>query len=155
MKVQDLLAKNAVVIDLKTETREELLSHLGNYLASLYDLKNPDSIVQSILEREMEMSTGIGFGIAIPHARISGLDRVYMVAARSATPIDFDSIDDRPVRLVFLMISPVNTATEHKQVLSRLSKIMCYEDMRQQLLSAPTPGDFYNVILEGENKYVD
>ena len=128
---------------------------MAHFLASLNNLPDGDLIAQKILERESDMSTGIGYGIAIPHSRLTNIDRLYMVAARSKEGIEFDAIDEQPVHLIFLMISPTSTSTEHTQILSSLSRIMSYEDVREKLLDAEEPGQFIDVIIKSENKYVE
>ncbi|HON10920.1 MAG TPA: PTS sugar transporter subunit IIA [Chitinispirillaceae bacterium] len=155
MKVQDLLQKNAILIDLKDTDKSVALSSMAHFLASLNNLPDGDYIAQKILERESDMSTGIGYGIAIPHARLTSIDRLYMVAARSKEGIEFDAIDEQPVHLIFLMISPTSTSTEHTHVLSSLSRIMSYEDVREKLLEAEEPEQFIDVIIKSENKYVE
>jgi len=128
---------------------------MAQYMASLYDLKDKAIVVQKILDREAEMSTGIGFGIAIPHARLEGLDRVYMIAARITRGIEFDAIDEQPVHLIFMMLSPANTSTPYTQILSSLSRIMSYEEIRQSLIEADSVESFLGVIARGEDKYVE
>ena len=127
---------------------------MGQFLASLFDLKSPDMIVQRILERESEMSTGIGYGIAIPHARIDGLDRLHMIAARAPAGIDFDALDEQPVHLIFMMVSPTNTAADHTKILSSLTRVMSYEEIRTSLLEITDAGGFLETIVAGESKYV-
>lgn len=155
MKVQDLLQKNAILIELNSIDKKEVLNQMARFMASLYGLQDGDGISQKILERETDMSTGIGYGIAIPHARIAGIDRLYMVAARHKTGIDFNAIDEQPVHLLFMMISPMNTSAEHTQILSSLSRIMSYEDVRKKLLNANTAEQFLDVLVKSENKYVE
>ena len=155
MRIQDILQKNAIISNLDASDKTELLTQMAKYLASLYDLKNQALVVQKILDREAEMSTGIGFGIAIPHARIESIDRVYMVAARLKKGIEFDAIDEQPVHLVFMMISPANTSSQYTQILSSLSRIMSYEDIRQSLIETEDPETFLSIILRGEDKYVE
>jgi PTS system fructose-specific IIC component len=155
VKVQDLLQKNAILIDLSGVQKGDVLSQMATFMASLYGLHDGEAISQKILDREIDMSTGIGYGIAIPHARISGIDRLYMVAARHKAGIEFNAIDEQPVHLVFMMISPMNTSAEHTQILSSLSRIMSYEDVRKKLLAANTSDQFLEVITKSENKYVE
>lgn len=155
MRIQDIIQKNAIIINLEAPDKSGLLIQMAKYLASLYDLKNNEQVVQKILDREAEMSTGIGFGIAIPHARIEGVDRVYMIAARSVKGIEFDAIDEQPVHLVFMMISPANASNQYTQILSSLSRIMSYEDIRKSLMETETPEEFLNIISRGEDKYVE
>jgi fructose-specific phosphotransferase system IIA component len=155
VKIQDLLQKNCILIDLKGNDKSEILTQMATYMASLFDLEESENIVRRIVERESEMSTGIGFGIAIPHARLSGIDRPYMIAGRSVQGIPFEAIDEQLVHLIFMMVSPTNTTTEHTQILSSLSRIMSYEEMRNCLFAADTPEKFLDAIINGENKYVD
>jgi mannitol/fructose-specific phosphotransferase system IIA component (Ntr-type) len=155
VRIQDILQKNAIIINLEASKKTELLLQMAQYLASHYDLKDKAMVVQKIMDREAEMSTGIGFGIAIPHARMEGLDRVYMIAARSIKGIEFDAIDEQPVHLIFMMLSPANTTNPYTQILSSLSRIMSYEEIRQGLIKADSPEAFLGVIARGEDKYVE
>jgi nitrogen PTS system EIIA component len=155
VRIQDILQKNSIIINLEASKKTELLIQMAQYLASLNDLKDKAMVVQKIMDREAEMSTGIGFGIAIPHAKIEGIDRVYMIAARIVKGIEFDAIDEQPVHLVFMMLSPVNASTPYTRILSSLSRIMSYEEIRKSLLETETPEAFLNVMTRGEDKYVD
>jgi fructose-specific phosphotransferase system IIA component len=155
VKIRDLLQKNSILIDLQGTDKSEIIAQMARYLASINNLPDPDSIARKILEREADMSTGIGLGIAIPHARVDKTERVYMAAARSVKGIDFAAIDEQPVHLIFMIISPVSTSAEHTQVLSALSRIMSYEDMRKNLLAAERPEQFLDLIVKGEDKYVE
>jgi mannitol/fructose-specific phosphotransferase system IIA component (Ntr-type) len=150
VKLQDILQKNHIIIDIKAKDKTDLIGQMGRYLVSCFDLGNADPIVQKILHREADMSTGIGYGVAIPHARIEAVSKTHMIAARCAEEIDFNAIDELPVRLVFMMISPPNT-TEHAQVLLLLSRLLREESTRQRLLTAVNGEEFLNVIIEGEN----
>jgi mannitol/fructose-specific phosphotransferase system IIA component (Ntr-type) len=155
VRIQDILQKNAIILNLEASGKTNLLIQIAQYLASLYDLKDKDMVVQKILDREAEMSTGIGFGIAIPHARIESIDRVYMVAARLIKGIEFNAIDEQPVHLIFMMLSPANATSPYTQILSSLSRIMSYEEIRQSLIETDSPESFLNVISRGEDKYVE
>ncbi|MFP4014296.1 MAG: PTS sugar transporter subunit IIA [Chitinispirillaceae bacterium] len=155
MKIQDLIQKNSIIIDLKNTDKNEVLDKMARFLCSIYSINDPDKISSSILEREADMSTGIGFGIAIPHTRLSEIDRLYMIAARSVEGIEFNSLDEQPVHLIFMMISPASTSTEHTQILSALSRIMSYEEIRKKLLQADTAESFLDILTKGEDKYVE
>jgi nitrogen PTS system EIIA component len=153
LKIQDVLEKKGILVDLKAKDKNELLSQMGRFLASVYDLKNVDLILQKISDREAQMSTGIGYGIAIPHARLENIDKVYMVAARCVQGIEFGAIDEQLVHIIFFMISPTNTAAQLTGLLSKLSKIMSYEEMRTKLLQSADAETFLNSLIEGENRY--
>ena len=155
MKIRDLLTKNSILIDLQGSDKKVILAQMAQYMSSIYNLTDADVISRKILEREAEMSTGIGYGIAIPHARVPNIDRLYMVAARSVKGVDFSAIDEQLVHLIFLMISPANTSAEHTQILSSLSRIMSYEDMRKKIFAATKPEEFLDLVIKGEDKYVE
>jgi len=155
VRIQDILQKNAIILNLEASDKTNLLIQMAQYLASLYDLKDKDMVVQKILDREAEMSTGIGFGIAIPHARIEGVESVFMLAARLGKGIEFNAIDEQPVHLIFMMLSPPNATSPYTQVLSSLSRIMSYEEIRKSLIETDSPESFLSVISRGEDKYVE
>lgn len=155
MKLQEILNKNSIIIDLPETDKNVFLSQMAHFMISLNGLSGADEIAAKILERESEMSTGIGYGIAIPHARISGIDRSYMVASRSKQGIEFNALDEQPVSLIFMMISPANTSIEHTQILSSLSRIMSYEEVRTKLLKAEDSEQFLDIITKSENKYIE
>jgi mannitol/fructose-specific phosphotransferase system IIA component (Ntr-type) len=155
VKIRDLLQKNSVLIDVPAADKNGMITQLADHLASIYNLPDGGLIARKILERETEVSTGIGYGIAIPHARVEKIDRIYMVAARSVKGVDFSAIDGQPVHLIFLIISPAGASSEHVQVLSSLSRIMSYEDIRKKLLAAKRPEQFLDLLVKGENKYVE
>ncbi|MCL2688915.1 MAG: PTS sugar transporter subunit IIA, partial [Chitinispirillia bacterium] len=92
---------------------------------------------------------------AIPHGRLGGINELCMAVARSAEGIEFEALDDQPVHLIFMMISPASTSEEHTSVLSALSRIMSYEEVRNKLLEVSTPDEFVDVITKAENKYIE
>jgi len=155
VKIQELIKKNGIIIDLKSAGKMEALNSIARFMCSINGLTNTDEVCAKIIEREMEMSTGIGFGIAIPHCRLNGINNLCMAAARSVEGIAFEALDDQPVHLIFMMISPASTSEEHTQALSSLSRIMSYEDVRRKLLDASTPEEFVDIITKAENKYVE
>ena len=155
MKIQDLLQKNAILPDITQRGKNEVLHIMATFMATLYGLPDGEDIARKIIEREVDMSTGIGYGIAIPHARISGIDRLYLSVGRSLEGIEFKAIDELPVHLLFMMLSPKNTSSEHTQILSKLSRIMSYEEVRSKLLEAKNAEELLDIIVKSENKYVD
>jgi len=155
VKIQELIKKNGIIIDLKSTDKMEALNSIARFLCSINGLTNTEEVCAKIIERETEMSTGIGFGIAIPHGRLNGINKLCMAAARSAEGMEFDALDDQPVHLIFMMISPANTSEEHTSALSSLSRIMSYEEVRSKLLDASTPDEFLDIITKAENKYIE
>lgn len=154
IRISTHLDKNCVMTEMMIEEKNALLTSMVEFLVTYYSLKNGPIIIDKILEREAAMSTGIGYGIAIPHARINGLDRLYMLAAQSNVGVDFDAIDDNEVTILFMILSPDNTAGVHTQVLSSISKIAANEEVREKLRTAPTADAFYQEVVSAEDHYL-
>lgn len=151
MKVRELLVQSHVLLDVKSESKAEIIGIAARFLSTICGLLNADIVVQKMMEREAQISTGIGFGIAIPHCHIEGIERSCMVAARLAAPVDFESLDDRPVRLVFMTVSPTNTATDYGTILKTLCQILADESTRDKLLAVETAGGFVETIARAED----
>jgi mannitol/fructose-specific phosphotransferase system IIA component (Ntr-type) len=135
----------------RADDKPALLGLLVRFLSSAFDIGSPDLVLQRLIERETQVSTGIGLGIAIPHCRIDGLERTCIVAARTAEPMDYDSIDDEPVRLVFVIVSPNNTVSEHAELLGRLSRILSEQRTRESLTNAQTAEEFVTALTHAED----
>ncbi len=100
------------------------------------------------MERERLGSTGVGYGVAIPHARIEGLTSVRAVFARLESPIEYEAIDDRPVDLVVLLLAPIDAGAEHLKALAKVSRLLRREDMRAKLRSAPSVESLHVLLTE-------
>jgi mannitol/fructose-specific phosphotransferase system IIA component (Ntr-type) len=153
-RISKYLDKNCVMSGMATPDKDTLLTEMVSFMASYYSLKNSALITDKIFERESDMSTGIGYGIAIPHARIHGIDRIYMVVAQSVCGIDFQAIDDAAVFIIFMLISPNNTAGAHTQVLSSISRIVSNGDVRDTLKNAKNADTFYDAIVAAEDAHL-
>lgn len=103
-------------------------------------------IVGAVMERERLGSTGVGNGVAIPHARIDGIDSVRAVFARLETSLEYDAIDDRPVDLIILLLAPKDAGSDHLKALAQISRLMRREEMRTRLRQAPD-GDSLHLLL--------
>jgi mannitol/fructose-specific phosphotransferase system IIA component (Ntr-type) len=155
IKIRELIRENCVVTDLKAAGKLEAIRLMARFTCSIGKLNRAEEVADKVLEREEEMSTGIGFGIAIPHARLTGIDRLYMAAARSAGGIEYDSLDGLAVNLIFMLISPESIPTAHTEVLSALSRMLSYEEVRRGLLAADTADEFADILAKAEEKYVE
>lgn len=139
MDLGDLLAKDAVNPALKAEDKRQLLQTLAAQAARLTGLVEHD-VFNALLQRERLGSTGLGSGIAIPHVRLSGLDNMRCIFARLAKPVHFDSIDDQPVDLVFLLLAPDHAGGDHLKALARVSRLVRDQGAVERLRSAPDHG---------------
>lgn len=136
MTVEDFLAVDGVVADLKATSKKHLLNELSQ-LASEATGVDARTIFDSILERERLGSTGVGGGVAIPHARLDGLNAITGIFARLENPVEFDAIDDQPTDLVFLLLAPHDAGADHLKALARISRVLRKPDMRERLRKAP------------------
>jgi mannitol/fructose-specific phosphotransferase system IIA component (Ntr-type) len=151
VKLQKLLHRNNILLDINSDTKTDVITQMGKYLASLYNIPDPEMIIQKIIEREGEMSTGIGYAIALPHARVSGVEDVHVIVARTSENIEFDAIDEQPVRLLFMVVSPLNTP-EHTKILSTISHIIGHSEIRKRLINAENVDTFLQILIDGENE---
>lgn len=147
MTLSDLIPAGGVAVDLAATSRKQAL-HVLCELAQrrLHIPARP--LLEAVMEREKLGSTGVGDGVAIPHARIDQVDRTCGVFARLKHPVDFDAVDGRPVDLVFLLIAPEDSGAEHLKALARVARVFRREDIRRALRAAPD-ADAALAILDG------
>jgi len=127
---------------------------IGELVQRLVDQSggNYDDAYRAVVRREQELSTGIGFGVAIPHGKSPTAKELAVVAGVAATPVPFDSLDGQPVRLFFLIVGPEASAGQHVKVLSRIARLIRHQDLRERLVGAGTPQDFHRALLEAEER---
>lgn len=128
----DLLTPDRVVLDVTAASKRQALKGLAQQSADVAHRPAAD-LLDALIEREKLGTTGIGDGMAIPHAKLEGLDRMVGAFMRLAQPVDFDSLDDQPVDLFFLLLAPADAATEHLKALSRVARIFRNADLCEQL----------------------
>ncbi|WP_156680597.1 PTS sugar transporter subunit IIA [Sphingomonas profundi] len=149
--LSDLLAPAAIVSALAVPNKKALFQQLAAIAAKAVPL-DPKLVVERLADRERLGSTGFGGGVAIPHGKIDGLERVIGVFARLATPIDFNAIDDMPVDLVFLLLSPPDAGVEHLKALARVSRRMRDRAFVAKLRGAGTEDALYALFASGESR---
>jgi PTS system nitrogen regulatory IIA component len=145
----ELLTPAQVVMPVVARDKAGVIAELTRHLADRWGCDYPE-VLGAVREREAGGSTGIGFGVAIPHARSAGIPELSLVCGVSPSPVPFDSIDGEPVRLFFLIVGPPASAGQHVKVLGRIAKLVRHEHVRQRLFQAATPNEFYNVLLDAE-----
>ena len=148
MDIGDLLDRHAVVPRASAGAKRQALILASEVAARLYGLKSAE-VLDALLAREAEGSTGLGSGVAAPHARLAGLDRVRGVFIRLETPVPFEAMDDQPVDLIFVLLAPTEGATEHLRALARVSRALRRAPLRQQLRQARTQ-DALHALLAGD-----
>jgi PTS system nitrogen regulatory IIA component len=151
MDIIDLIAPEAVLPSLRMHTKKQLLQELAARAAQLSGIPER-RIFESLLERERLGSTGMGQGIAIPHARIAGLTRILGVFVRLESPIPYEAIDDLPVDLVFLLLTPEDAGADHLKALATVSRLLRSQTTCEKLRAANKPEVLYALLTERTNR---
>lgn len=145
MVLSSLLTPEAVLSDLKPNGKKQLLQELAQRAAELSG--RPERVIfDQLLQRERLGSTGIGQGIAIPHAAIPGLSHLVGVFARLARPVDFEAVDGQPVDLVFLLLAPESAGADHLQALSRVARFFRSVPQVKMLRQADDPAAIFAIL---------
>lgn len=142
MRLADILDPACVVPDVAATTKAEALLELARAVCRACGEipVGADAVLGALLAREAMGSTGVGEGIAIPHAKVAGLPRLVACLGRARASIDFDAIDQQPVRLVFLLLIPAGSGGTHLRALARISRLLKDPTLRERLLAAEGPG---------------
>ena len=149
MLLTELLTPDRVVVPLAARDKAGVIAELTRHLVERSGGEYVQ-VLQAVEERESVLSTGIGFGVAIPHARSAAVSELSVVGGLSPVPVPYDSIDGDPVRLFFLIVGPEASAGQHVKVLSRIARLVRRETLREQLCEADTPDQFYSALLDAE-----
>ena len=135
MEVSELLTVENVIADLRVTSKKQALQELSKFAAD-HSGQDERAIFDVLLERERLGTTGVGNGLAIPHGRLPGLEHIYGFFARLEKPIDFDSIDDNPVDLIFLLLAPQGAGADHLKALARISRLLRGPEICEKLRGA-------------------
>ena len=146
-----MLTPDRVLVPLKARDKRGIMVELAERLVSRVG-GGLEQVLGAVEDRESVLSTGIGFGVAIPHARSPAVRELAIIAGVSAEPVPYESIDGEPVRLFFLIVGPESSAGLHVKILSRIARLVRRDGVRRQLVEARTPDEFYHVLLEAEER---
>ncbi|MCH6561862.1 MAG: PTS sugar transporter subunit IIA [Deltaproteobacteria bacterium] len=152
MKLNEILVREACVVDMKARTKKEALRELSEVLAGSVKGLDGAGLLDMLLEREKLGTTAMGDGIAIPHARIEALERLLASFGRSRQGVDFDSVDGKPTHLFFLLVAPGREGSAHLLTLARLSRMLSSPEFRSKLLDVESNDDFFRVLEEEESR---
>ena len=148
MKVMDILARDAVILDLGVQTKREVLAEMANALAKVEPQIEADRLLEVLLEREALQSTGIGEGVAIPHGKMVGLDRLVASFARSHEGVDSEAIDGQRTHHFFLLVVPEHSGGQYLKALARISRFFRDPTFRQKLSEVESLEDVIHAIEE-------
>jgi PTS system nitrogen regulatory IIA component len=153
MKITDILHEDSIIGELTSRDKKGVLEELVSVLVDRGRLTNKEKPLQVLLERERLGSTGIGDGIAIPHGKLKEIKGIICSFGRTKEGIDFQSIDEKPSHLFFLLFAPEESASEHLQALARLSRILKDGRLRKRLMEAASKKEIYRLIAEEDKHY--
>ena len=153
MKIIDILPEALVLPALKGKTKEEVLRELSVAMAGQHPEIDANRLVEVLWERERLGSTAIGDGIAIPHGKLPGLKTVLGAFGRHPQGVDFQSLDGKPTKLLFLLVAPEDSVGQHLKALARVSRLLKDPAFRTQLMSASDQDELFRRIREEDDKY--
>ncbi|HWU50873.1 MAG TPA: PTS IIA-like nitrogen regulatory protein PtsN [Asticcacaulis sp.] len=145
MSLATPLERNAILGHVSVNSKRQALQVIADAVARNLKLDSGE-VQQALLEREKLGSTGVGLGVAVPHAALKGLDRMYGVFVRLETPVDYEAIDDMPVDLLFALLAPEDAGTEHLRALAKVSRLLRQKDLREQLRAIDNPDAIYALL---------
>jgi PTS system nitrogen regulatory IIA component len=151
MHLTDFLDFDTIRVDMAAGTKRQLLNQLAQLAAARLGL-DPAEVADAVGERERLGSTGFGGGVAIPHGKLAGLDRVFAMVVRLAQPLDYKAIDGTPVDLVFLLLSPPDAGAEHLKALAAVSRLVRHATIVEQMRTARSRDALAAVLMNAEER---
>lgn len=152
MKITDLLKLDTIIIDLQSDTKQAVIDELSGKLAKADKLNDENTFKATILKREEQSTTGIGEGIAIPHAKTSAVKTPAICFGKSVSGIDYESLDGQPAHLFFMIAASEGANTDHLETLSRLSSLLMDTNFRSRLISATSKEEVLGIINQKEQE---
>ncbi|RMF74858.1 MAG: PTS sugar transporter subunit IIA [Planctomycetota bacterium] len=150
MEISKLLTPDRIRVPLNAKTKSEVITQLIDVLDATGGLTDRAAALEAVLKRESERTTGIGYGLAIPHGKSDGCKTLVMAAGKPVEPVDFQSLDGRPVTFVVLLVSPPDQTGPHIQALAKISRLMNLDEFRDAVDRAQTAEELYQAITTYE-----
>lgn len=152
MEILEILNKNCINLNLEARTKNEVFEEMVGMLIDAQLIENKKEVLAAIKEREKLMSTGIGNGVAIPHAKCASVTKLVAAFGRAKNGINYQSLDDEPVYLIFLLLTPENEVGSHVKALARFSRLLKHKYFRQSLMEAKDPAQVVEIIRDEERQ---
>ena len=154
MKISDILKKEHIIKELDSHDKKNVLDELSSFLEDEGEITSKENLFAALIEREKLGSTGIGENVAIPHAKISEIDNIITVFGRSKNGVEFESLDQKPVNFIFLVMAPENSTGQHLKVLARISRLFKNPSLRESVLSANEADQIYSILVDEDSKFI-
>lgn len=154
MKIDEILKKESVIANLVGKNKLEVIEEMTACLKQNNIIKDDQALFGTLMEREKLGSTGIGENVAIPHGKSDELTQIITVFARSLEGVDFDSLDQKPVHFVCMVIAPAHSTGQHLKALARISRLFKNQALREGILKAEDSDSIYSILLEEDSKFI-
>ncbi|MGA1795028.1 MAG: PTS sugar transporter subunit IIA [bacterium] len=150
LKLIDLLPEKVIAPDLKADNKTDVLRELVGLLYQAGRIDDQEKVLEVLLDRERLGSTGVGYGVAIPHGKYNSIENLIAAFGRSKKGIDFDAVDNKPVHIFFLFLAPENAANLHLRVLARSCRLLKRDTFRESLMHAENADEIVKIIAREE-----
>jgi mannitol/fructose-specific phosphotransferase system IIA component (Ntr-type) len=155
MKICEILRVEKIISSMQSSNKEDAINELIDLYLHDDRVNDIESVRSAVLEREKIMSTGVGKGFGIPHAKTNSVNEIIAAFGKLDYSIDFQALDDKPVNLIFLLIGKENLVGPHIKLLSRISRMMNIDDFREKLANASTAEEIYSLFEQEEKQYFE
>jgi fructose-specific phosphotransferase system IIA component len=150
MKLTDILTPQRIRVPLQVADKEQAITAMVDVLAADGAIADAAKVLAAVRERERTRTTGIGGGLALPHGKSPAAPQLAMAIGKPAGPIDFDSVDGKPVNLIIMLVSPMDKTGPHIQALAHISRLLSVEAFRRKLIAASSADEMFQLISEQE-----
>lgn len=154
MKIEEILTKESVIADLLGDSKVKVIKEMTQCLKKNNFIKNDQALFETLMEREKLGSTGIGENVAIPHGKSDEVTQIITVLARSKKGVEFESLDQKPVHFVCMVIAPAHSTGQHLKVLARVSRIFKNQGIREEILKAENSDTIYSILMNEDSKFI-
>jgi fructose-specific phosphotransferase system IIA component len=155
MKICEILRVEKIISSLQGTTKTEVIDELINLFKDDERVNDLEGMRHAVHEREKIMSTGVGKGFAIPHAKTNSVNEIIAAFGKLDKPLDFQALDEQPVNIIFLLVGKENLVGPHIKLLSRISRMMNKDEFRESLANAKTSKEIFMLFEEEEKQYYE
>ncbi len=148
MNLMDVISPRCIKVPLESQTKEEVIAELVDLLVAVKKLPHRNVIYDALIEREEVGSTGIGHGVALPHAKCAEVKDIYVACGISSDGIDFEALDREPVHIFFMILAPRTAPGQHLKVMSILTRILSKASSREEIIKAKNADEVYSTLYE-------
>ena len=145
MKISDIMSIDSILLSVKAKNKRQLLEEVAHFAAEKINI-DERTIFDAIWERENLGSTGLGNGVALPHGRLAELNKVFVFFAKLTSAIDFDAIDNKPIDIVFMLLSPESSGADHLTALAKISRVLKDNTLTEKLRKAASAEEIYALL---------